>query len=559
MADNRDFPFTPPLGVMGTVAMPPAVIPNLKVGLEFLGQLSPAPQLVSQQINQLLDNLLHAPPPPDDFFRLLEQLGAPLYFAGEGQARRYTNKALPLNDEEEGIFSSVTGLWRKMLKAYNRCSQLSNNDTASPQQATRLATILHRCLHYTGQLILEHYRARREQPEGLWIELHGYFDTAQEWGVSLLPVEDIGGSLHDKTNGVAAYCTHLLLEIANPYGRSVRDLKLISQWASQWGMLVQVRKLRAKENLPSMVIDLMQDRPMHPPAPDNALLHSLRLLDTNLLIQQVHLLIAQLDQKQLPADLGLGDDSPAHIRELLRQIAIPWSLQTTPRRFPRFACNGKSYLALGFEAMHYFITGKEFEPLALLSAATYSGVDPNARNTLHLEQLRPAIPQQRPNLQHNATSYDSMPWEVLDQSATGFRLRAAHPHQNVRHGQLMAILPHDGKLFLLCQAIWLMQENSGALLIGGVTLLPGLPSGVAVRSTNLGSMAGRNFIRAFFLPEQQGTRGSLVLPLGHFRPNDTLEVLGTHDDKARRWKVLMKSVLRRGTDFEHVLVDTLPN
>lgn len=537
----------------------PLVIPGLKAGLDFLAALSPSPPVIGQQISRLLDSLLHVPPPPDDFFRLLEQLNAPLYFAGESQARRYTNKALPLDADEEAVFNSVVTLWRKMLRAYSRCAQLGNNDVQNPHQAKRLATILHRCLHYTGQIILEHYRARREQPEGIWMELHGYFDTAQEWDVIKLPVEEVGGSAQTRTNCIAAYSTQLLLEIANPYGRSVRDLKLISLWANQWGMLVHIRKPQHDETLPAMVIDLMQDKPLYPGHEAGGRTASTRHLETSELVSQLEQSMHQLDQKQEPAALGLGDDAPAHIRDLLHQLLTPWSMKTIVRRFRRFPCAGTSHVAVGFEAMHYFISGQEFDPHHLQSI-TYSGTDPRQLETLHYHLER------RQEAQHHAGKvalpasprHESAEWEVLDQSATGFRLRAARPRQTIRHGQLLAILPHDGQLFLLCQAVWLMQENSGALVVGGITVLPGLPGSVGVRSIGVSSAAARTFIRAFFLPDMSGKQASLVLPLGYFRPSDLLEVVDAQEDgQARRWNVQMKAVLRRGTDFEHVLVEQI--
>jgi hypothetical protein len=47
--------------------------------------------------------------------------------------------------------------------------------------------ILHRCIYYTGMAITEHHRARQELPAGVWLNLHGYYASAEEWGVATLP------------------------------------------------------------------------------------------------------------------------------------------------------------------------------------------------------------------------------------------------------------------------------------------------------------------------------------------------------------------------------------
>lgn len=97
----------------------------------------------------------------------------PVAFVVEELAKRYLNKSLPLADLEEAIFQQVLTLWRKMASAYAQCAQrdVPEDDAA---HALRVATILHRCIHYTGMAIVEYQRARREYPRGLWLDFHGY-------------------------------------------------------------------------------------------------------------------------------------------------------------------------------------------------------------------------------------------------------------------------------------------------------------------------------------------------------------------------------------------------
>jgi hypothetical protein len=187
--------------------------------------------VAERQLMRFLDTLLQTPPEPSVLLALLEQARAPLCFVEEEMARRYHNRALPLGDEEESYFQQVVTAWRKMGKAYALCASLEQPDTANPQYVTLVATILHRCLYYTGMVILEHYRARRELPPGIWLDLHGYYETAEEWGVAYTPVEDVLESSLQATHCAAAYITLLLIEIASPYSNSVRNLNLIRRWA----------------------------------------------------------------------------------------------------------------------------------------------------------------------------------------------------------------------------------------------------------------------------------------------------------------------------------------
>src|SRR5574343_139259 len=197
-------------------------IADLRSGMDYLAQLSLAhPVTAERQLMRFLDALLGEPPEPGPLYALLEQARTPLCFVEEEMARRYHNRALPLADEEESYFQMVVAAWRKMAKAYALCARLEQPDTENPQYVALMSTILHRCLYYTGMIILEHFRGRRDLPPGIWLDLHGYYETAEEWGGAYTPVEDVLESSLQATHCAAAYVTLLLIEIASPDSNSV--------------------------------------------------------------------------------------------------------------------------------------------------------------------------------------------------------------------------------------------------------------------------------------------------------------------------------------------------
>ena len=139
-----------------------AEITDLQSGTDYLAQLSLAnPVVAERQLMCFLDALLLSPPEPGILLALLEQARAPLCFVEEEMARRYHNKALPLASDEESYFQQVVSAWRKVGKAYALCARLEEPEAENAQYVALMATILHRCLYYTGMIILEHYRTRR--------------------------------------------------------------------------------------------------------------------------------------------------------------------------------------------------------------------------------------------------------------------------------------------------------------------------------------------------------------------------------------------------------------
>ncbi|MGE5387094.1 MAG: hypothetical protein ACM3SV_14525, partial [Betaproteobacteria bacterium] len=288
--------------------------PDITSGMAFLNRLPLAnPAQADLQLTQFLDALLAEPPEPSDLLPLLEQARVPMSFVEEEMALRYHNKPLPLPDLEENGFQQVLENWRKMTRAYAICAERDEPDTTNPAYASRIATILHRCIYYTGMLIIEHYRARRELPPGIWIDLHGYYATAEEWGVATTPVADALNPDQQTTHCTAAYVTLLLIDVASPYSQSVRDLSLIRRWAGMWAPLVSLTPVGDDIEIPPFVIELMRDSGMHPAPYNEEPDADMRRLDTARLSLQVNHTLGQLRQRIPPAQLNLGEETSSHV------------------------------------------------------------------------------------------------------------------------------------------------------------------------------------------------------------------------------------------------------
>jgi len=517
-------------------------IPDLQTGLQFLSRLPLAnTQQAEIELNRFLDSLLQAPPQADVYLNLLEQSRVPLCFVEEELARRYVNKPLPLGEIEEGCFRQVVGIWLKTASAYAHCAQLDTS-TDDPEHAARVALILQRCIYYTGMAIVEHHRARRELPPGLWLDLHGYYASAEEWGVATLSIPDALDPLGRRTHCTAAFVSLLLSELAGPYSLSVRDQSLVRRWANVWAPLVSVHAATPGEPLPQFVIDLMQDVGLSP-VTECLQTEQLRRLNTSHLAMQLGQVRQQLSQKISPAQIGLGEDCTAgQCRRLLEHLSRPWSQARAPRKFRRRATSGIARICIDFEAMHYFISGKEFvqpENVEMYSRREFDSlftfrhmVDPTQQLQVHQKQPDFIVDQ----------------WEVVNQSANGFRLMRSTVGQKMVHGQLLAVCPHDGEHYLLAQTSWLMQEQGGGL-IAGVAALPGMPQAVAARPLAQQASHAEMYSRAFMLPAipAANTEQSLVIPQGWYHEGRIIEI---RTDGVVRVKLL--HVLNDGPDYERV-------
>lgn len=523
-------------------------IPDLTTGSAYLARLPLAnPAEAEQQLLIFLDALLVAPPSADTLLSLLEQARVPLCFVEEEMARRYHNKALPLSDEEETSFQLVLSAWKKMRQAYALCAHMAEPLAQDPQFNGLIATVLHRCLYYSGMIILEHFRARRELPAGIWQELHREYATAEQWDVAYTPLEDALESNLQATHCTAAYVTLLLIDVGSPYSNSVRDLNLIRRWAGMWSPLVSVLPLDDDLEIPPYVIDLKRDAPLHPTNNAENIGIDTRRLDTTRLGLQLSHMLSQLRQRMTPSQLGLGEETSGHVSKLLEQLSRPWTQAASPRRFRRFATQGSARVALGFEAMHFYVSGKEF--IQSDAASIYSRSD--------FDKLFVFRDQEDPGAGLSIRSKRDFPiddWAVLNHSANGFRLARSSAGQKIIHSQLLSLCPHDGEHFLLAQASWLMEESDAGLLLG-VSVLPGMPQAISARPGDVHDNKQEFFSRAFLLPSVPAIRAesSLVLPKNLYQASRIME-LQIDGNKA---KIRLNHILQRGMDFDRASFDFL--
>lgn len=501
--------------------------------------------LAYETLSALIGGMQNTPPAPIGYFEILEAARTPLAFVHEQMAERYAAKPLPPDSTDDEVLRHVVGLWQAVARSYAQLARLGAQD---PAAQARMATVCHRSIHYSGRTIVEYYRARRELPRGVWADLHGYFARAEELAVARTPVAE---SLNEATQNEtceAAYATVLLIDLANPYGRSPREFLWICRWAQRFAALVAVTPADESDPPRTYGVDLMLDHGLVP-MDQRARSETLRRLDGTALAQEIQRILSKLKKKVAPSALGLGDDcqEPACGR-LLLQLFRPWCLAATARRFPRRPAAGVAEICNGFEAIHYYVGGTEFvqpDHVRVYSRDEFDTivtfrymVDPAQPLHVHAAQMGFVLEN----------------WQVVDHSVSGFRLQRSEAGCRVEYGELIGLRPPDSKIFLLCKVSWLMFEGTGNLF-AGVFVLPGTPQAIAVRPTGLAVSPSERYVRAFLLPavEALKEKNSLVLPRGWYRPERVIEI---HTVESRQ--VRLEELLTQGSNFDRVSFTPLP-
>jgi hypothetical protein len=473
--------------------------------------------------------------------KILELLRDPIAFAQGESARKFSGRPLPLAPVEQAGLDANRSLWQAVQTGYLHClvACLAGNGDVLPHAALTAQ----RVISALRAELIDIYRAATDPPASLWRTLHLVYAAAERLGIVGLPVADSLQIEYPASSVAAAYAQTLLLNGARPYELTARQMLRVERWLHRWGSKVSILDVPpAEPKKPPLIVDLAGEQPETClPAVGG----ELRWIDLDVLARNLKKRIMRLQKGESPADLKLGDDFPQPGCELLlKHLYQCWFQGGAARAQPRRAANGTCQMVIGVDAIHYYISGKPFTQPGQAAALSKRQADEIATfgrvATRHEEDFS------------QLHGFTVEAWQVLDESAMGFRLcrPLLQPGGRVGGGQLLAIRAGDAHGFQLAVTRW-CRICGGKELQVGLSVLPGVPQAVAVRGTGL-SAANEKYRHGFLLPATAAVKepASIILPAGWFRNARAIELLV---DSSRQ--IRLTKLIERGSDFERAAFD----
>jgi cyclic-di-GMP-binding protein len=474
---------------------------------------------------------------------VMEALREAISFVQIEQAKRFSNRALPMAESELAVFADTDDLWEQARLGYVRCVQAAAN--GEPEMRPHAALVCQRALAYSGLKMFHHYRAYREVPPEDWRGLHQVYRIAESLGVDDDPVKDFLNRDVQDTSVRVAYARALLMALGNPNELSQRQLTFVAYLLERWGTKLEVLKSAVEEDLgvPPLVVDLAGDRSPERLEPGSATKNGEpRYLDTTKLAKSLRNRVGLLRKGESPAKLALGEDCvQPTCEQLLVFLYRQWCQAKPGRTVQRRRAAAVAEAVTEIPAIHYYVSGRAFR-------------QPGDQKELSAKQRDEIATFGRVSTREEddyseVQGYALERWHIEDEAAHGLRIvrRAGEPGRRFSHGQLVAVRPSDAKSFMLGQVRWLMAAANGDLQ-AGVKLLPGLPAATAVRQTGL-NVRLEKFVPGLSLTAVQALNSSptLVLPVGWFKPDRIIEVFVETPLRVR-----LGELVERGADFERV-------
>ncbi|MEW6690356.1 MAG: hypothetical protein AB1452_14845 [Pseudomonadota bacterium] len=470
----------------------------------------------------------------------LEALREAVNFVEIEQARRFTNRALPMAETEAVVFADTLALWEQMRVGYLRCLEaLRAGEAGIGAQA---ALVCQRVLAYTGLKMFHYHRAYRHVPGREWRALHQAYARAEELGVAEEAVKDYLNRDVNDTSPRIAYMRALLLGMANPNELSQRQLTFVAFLLERWAEKVEVlRKPPEGEEAPPLAVDLASELCPERGGPQAA---EPRYLEVKRLAKSLRNRIGLLRKGESPAKLALGEDCvQPSCEQLLVFLYRQWCQARQPRGVERKRVSDQAQACSDMAAIHYYVSGRVFKQPGErkeLTAAERDQIAAFGRVSTRDEDDYSVVHGFL--LEH---------WTLEDESTQGLKMmrRAGNPGKRYSHGQLVGVKPADSKSFMLGQVRWLAQNDAGDLY-AGLRLLPGVPAASAVRATGL-NVTGAKYVQALSLTAVPALNAppSLVLPAGWYKPKRVIEVYVEGTGAVR---VKLTEMLDRGSDYERL-------
>ncbi|MDH3319479.1 MAG: hypothetical protein OEO84_07280 [Betaproteobacteria bacterium] len=477
---------------------------------------------------------------PEGRFAVLETVREAAHFVQIEQAKRFTNRALPMQETETALFEDTIELWEQMRLGYLRCLEA---DVAALRD--QRALIAQRALAYSGLRMFHHYRAYRQVPARDWRNLHQVYARAERLGVADQAVKDyLNRDVHD-TSPRIAYMRATLMGMCSPHELTPRQLTFVAYLLERWADKVEIaRSPVAEGEVPPLTVDLAGESCAERGPAAGA---ELRYLDARRLAKSLRNRVALLRKGESPARLALGEDCvQPSCEQLLVFLYRQWCQARQVRGTDRNHVSDGVQACTSLAAIHYYVSGRVFR-----GATSFKELTVKQRDEIATFGRLSTRDEEDYSV---AQGFLLEQWQLEDESAQGLKMlrRAGNPGRRMAQGQLVGVRPADAKSFQIGQARWLMATELGDLVCG-VKLLPGLPLAAAVRGTGVNA-ADEKHAQAIALAAVPALRAppTLVLAPGWFRPKRVIEAV-----IQKPLRVRLLEVVERGTDFERIAYEVL--
>ena len=301
--------------------------------------------------------------PHHDRYLFLEQLREPVQYVTDSMKKHFVGVTFPLPEKNHKVAAATREILSAMATAYKiAIEDLSNNNLLFPDKKL-LATLIHRAITYSSQVLLTSYQVYAPFPQKTWQELNQLYRFAEKRKIHKQAIHDGQHRYVDKNSITDEYLRTLLLSLTSPYHLRLGEVGKVNDTLERWTSHCSLRMFDSENpgtDNNYFLVDLAQD------APPRSL--SLLVTDTNItspndarIIDASQLSDVLRDEIKNTEDIaattltGIDMLRPNLSRDLLKRLLIAWGV-IGKRSFTRNDKQEEVQITLGLSATHEFIS-----------------------------------------------------------------------------------------------------------------------------------------------------------------------------------------------------------
>ena len=499
---------------------------------------------IAQYYEEILDQLRRvgeAEFAPRERGRIAELMREPVHFLHTELARRYAGKPQPSAAREKEAADQALALWQALWSQYSACLKPLLEGDAELQGVK--AKVLQRGLWVGKQLLLVHGLARRTPGPAIWQELHAYFRLAEILECAVSAVSD---DLMPSAIGLSCYSTYahaLLLDLADPFSMTVRQIELTDRWLAMWARKIFPYAEQRETEGPVITVDL--DGPagatLNAAAPRHGS-QSTRFCYPAKLAASVRGRLKRLSIGANPAELQLGHDVAVDASSaLLAHLDAHWYALPLKRGAGAESQTGLELCAGGLGAAYFRVSGRTFNSKDLVGHLSYQG-------TQHLATLGALTDYDR-NKDEAERSWAWERWQG-NYEWSGATLHRPAGGQYRWHLDQLVIIRDEERL--RCGYVTRVAVDGGGELTLGVKLWPGAPTALAVRALTT-MLVEEAPIPTVILGATPDDKLAMLMPPRTFNAGRVFRTLASGPERRFR----LTRLLQRGADFERIAFDEI--
>jgi len=270
-----------------------------------------------------------------------------------------------------------------------------------------------------------------------------------------------------------------------------------------------------------------------------------RFLDTTALSKSLRGRVAKLAEGVSAAELNLPTDwSAAEMQVQLARLNKLWCEGDISRPSGVVPEDTEANLCFGLDQIHFVLTGTPFEQ------------QPGRKREMTRQELNDIAMFGKvseatlKSLYGNAAQPEVEKWGIVDEGRGMLRvMRPSNSAQGLAIGRIVGMRVGAKGNWLLASVRAVVQESDGSLY-GTLSIYPGAPTALAVRSADLRNRPGTQFFQALKLPAVPALNvpETLVIPAGLTQAGRGVDVVAGTENK----EVTLEEFVERGLDYDRI-------